>query len=285
MGKAAFFVSSIPLPLTSISLGRFITVPKNPPQNFFDPHEKLTAKPSPDSDRSDILNPSEFIERSNGTKLELVLASFASAFFNVGSTHAQQLAACRMTRYFILNTDGWFDSVCGEKETQLWLERQTMRKKDIYLITEYCTLHQHASSVNTTLTASAGASFTVPLAAAGGIPLPTPLDPAVAARVEGFRAHRVSYEIPGEKVFWIGYQHIKISKSTEGRPEYILSEKRRWQSLGGRRDDGADKRAVVTADLGNISILEGCETLETEDAVYFFDGAFELMDAKGLSIK
>ncbi|KAJ4146846.1 hypothetical protein LMH87_001405 [Akanthomyces muscarius] len=275
MGKTAVFVSRIPLPLTSISLGRLITVLKNPPQNFFDPHEKLAAKPRPDSDHSDVLNPSEFIERSYGTKLELVLASFASAFFKVESTHARRLAACRMTRYFILNADDWFDSVCGEKETQLWLERQTMRKKDIYLVTEYCTLVQHTSSTDTTLAASAGESVTAPLAAAAGISLPTPWDPSAAARVESSHTSRVSYEIPGEKVFWVGYQQVKLSKNKEGQLQYSLSDKRRWQELSSRRDDSVDKRVVVIADLCNVSIPDDCETLETEHTVYLFERTVE----------
>jgi hypothetical protein len=270
MVKTTYFISKIPLPLTSVSLGRFITVPNNPPQNFFDPHEELSTKPQPLSDKSDILNPSDFIEKSYGTSLELILTSFASVFFKVQSSSAHQLGACRMTRYFILNVDKWFDTICGDSATQFWLERQTMRKKKIYLVTEFSTLVQTSSSVDKTLTFSVGGSAQAPLAAAIGAPLPTPLDPSISIGADKSDTRRVSYEIPGEKVVSIGYQQVKLSKNAEGKHEYTLDEKRKWIETCGVRAANVDAMEI-TAELAEVSIPQDCEAVETEDAVYFFD--------------
>jgi len=272
MGKGAFFrfVSKIPLPPASVPLGAFVTIPKNPAQGNFDPAERLKSKPKPDKRDAKILNPSEIIDKAYGTSLEGVLSSFASVFFNVDGSSVRKLEASCMTHYYVFDVDGWLDQVCAEKETQFWLERQEKHKRRIYLITEYCTLDNTSSSSETRIEVSAGGSAQAVLAVAAGVPAPTPLDPSVNATGYISNSHKATHEIPGEKVFWIGYQEVKVSRD-QAETDYTLSGNTKWVSRYSPRAASIKKKEVVTAELVEAGIPDDCEVLQVDDASYFFE--------------
>ena len=213
---------------------------------------------------------SRLIEKSFGTKLELVLTTFASTFFGVDTSQARQLATCRMTKYFLLNGSDWFDMLCEKEIVQQWLERETIRRRTIYLVTEYYTMVQPSSNQDAKLATSVGTSVQGPVLSAVGVPVPTPLDPSISMKVGGSHRKHETYHVPDEKVFAVTYQKVTLSNVKEGQPKYKVSDKRTWVPLCSVRAAGAESYSIL-ADLEEVSSIPGCEQLETDEEILLFN--------------
>jgi hypothetical protein len=80
---------------------------------------------------------------------------------------------------------------------------------------------------------------------------------------------KISHEIPDERVFWIGYQEVKLPNDT-AETDYMLSGNTKWVSLYSPRAADLDKKVVI-AEIGEPKIPDDYDVLQMDDAVYFFD--------------
>jgi hypothetical protein len=70
------FISSYPLALDAVSLGRLVSFVKDPGQDSFNPATELLDKPQAPSSTTEINNIIKILSAANGAGLELTLTSF-----------------------------------------------------------------------------------------------------------------------------------------------------------------------------------------------------------------
>ena len=200
-GQIFNFISSYPLPLTAVSLGRLLGFVKNPSQDSFDPARELPNKPRVHSITSEINNVSRMLKASNGTGLELALTAFASTLLKTEFRDVRELEAKQGTQYLLLHVDDWFEQVCRSDLTRTWLERAAMRSRKAYLVTGLQTLKDVDLVFDKTWKHSGGVGVEAPLLAVSGIPLLTLLDPAAKANLMVERGSKSVETVPDEKVY------------------------------------------------------------------------------------
>ncbi|MCJ1333873.1 hypothetical protein MMC10_010579 [Thelotrema lepadinum] len=279
MGKESIFYSSLPIPLTSISLGRLVVKPKSPVDGYFDPSEKIPSHPKPKTDECALTDIVKFFDKVHGTKLDLALGSFASTFFNIKTGLKKKIATARCTHYQLLDGDSWFEEICSHQFTQFWLERQKMQNRKIYLVTAFRTISDASQIHQKLFDLEIGAGVQAPLIAAvtgGTIPLPSPLDPEAKASVPIRTYEGTQYTIPGERCYAIYYREVKISRPQEEEmSEYTLAAKTKWAEICSVRDAEVDE-AVIEAELADSSDrnqINGCvvQEIPEDDESYFVD--------------
>lgn len=261
MRNRSTYISSFPLPLTSLSLGRLITQLKTPADNFFDA-STLPSAPTPQSDSTAILNLSEILDKTKGSGVEVVLSSFASLFLKSGKKDAKQLSAYRCTEYYMLNSESWFESICHEEPVRAWLELQAMRGKHVFLVTGYRTFTEATIAQQKASDLKAGATAQLPALAAGGGAVSTFLDPGFKLSDEHQQSHGLGYEVPDEKAFGILYKEVKIKKSAKTEThqiEPILSQTIMWEEIFGLRAAALKDEDPESAIMVEVSLSEAEE--------------------------
>ncbi|KAL9092524.1 MAG: hypothetical protein Q9165_004328 [Trypethelium subeluteriae] len=237
MSKSTIFISSYPLSLDVVSLGRLVSFVKNPGQDSFDPTLELPDKPQVLSTTGEINNISKVLRASNGAGFEVALTNFASVFLKAESKDVRLLEAKQGVQYLLLHADDWFERTCKSELTQTWLERAAMRGRKSYLVTGLQTLSNGDIKTDVASKLGTGAGAQIPLLAASGVPLPTPLDPAAKADYSVERGLTNTGNLPDEKVYGIQYREIKLKKGNRSTgPIANLRSKIWWEQICTDRD-------------------------------------------------
>ncbi|KAF2233815.1 hypothetical protein EV356DRAFT_188159 [Viridothelium virens] len=258
MGKSSIFISSYPLSLKAVSLGRLVSFVKNPGQDSFDPTLELPDKPQVLSTTSEINNISKVLSASNGAGLEVALTTFASIFLKGESKDVRLLEAKQGVEYLLLNADDWFERICKSEMTQTWLERAAMRGRKSYLVTGLQTLSNVDIKTDVTWKLGNGAGAQIPLLAASSVPLPTPLDPAAKADYSVERGLTNAGNLPEEKVYGIQYREIKLKKGTRSTVSNAsLRSKIWWEQICTDRDASGMDMDDEEEDAIEAELLDG----------------------------
>ncbi|KAK0511991.1 hypothetical protein JMJ35_005119 [Cladonia borealis] len=237
MPTKSTFVSRYPLPLSVVSLGRLVTVPKAPGQDFFDPTKAIPTPPTPSSETTQINNVANVLRSGQGGGLEFALTSFAALFLKSESKDVTQLTALVGRKYLLLNSDDWLDQICTFQETRIWLERAAMRGRKIYLITSIEKLTNLKVDTDKSRNSGGGLGIRGPAFAATGMPLPTPLDLGTNMDFSIERGAVTNFEVPDEKVYNIEYRQVKVKDFKSSTPfDAKLSPKTKWEQIWSDRD-------------------------------------------------
>lgn len=271
MTRMSAFVSTFPLSLSRPFRWGDASYSQKPLPMDSLTAEGLPSKPVPKTDHTEIKNFSTFVEKAPGTNLEVGLGSLGSALFEGRTSSIDRLSSCRCVQYYALDVDGWFDNICAEEETREWLERQAMKGRHVYLVTAYRTLQEASKSIGDENSLSAELEAQPPALAAAAIPTPTPADPSAKIRVDFTNIHGTGFEVPGEKVFCIYYQQVKLSKHRNGIVEYDLSSKTKWEELCVPPAQ-SDTDTVIEAELHDVERLDTNVLVEIDDDMYFSRG-------------
>jgi hypothetical protein len=279
MGKQSIFVSSTPLPLSAVKLGRLVEAPKNPDQGFFDPSEALPDKPEPLSDTTNINNISRLLKASNGCGLEFTLTALASAWLKGENKNVRRLTAEAGRQSLLLNSTEWFNRICQAHETRLWLEKAAMRGRKTYLVTGLETLIKVEVTFDKGFQVRVGGDVQAPVLSATGLPIPTPLDPGAKVDYSIERGKENKYQIQDEKIYSVRYREIKLKKSDSPKQVNALPSSKVWweQVTSDRTVAEEDDLDEDNTDFIEADILEGIEDLtfynfeEGDDEVYLYD--------------
>jgi hypothetical protein len=269
MGRHSIFVSSTPLPLTAVKLGRLVEEPKSPDRGFFDPTESLPNKPEPRSDTTNINNISRLLKAGNGSGLELSLTALASTWFKGKFKDVRQLKAETGRQSLLLNSTEWFSLICESDETRLWLEKAASRGRKTYLVTGLETLTKLEVSIEKSFKVETGAGIQAPVLSAAGLPIATPVDPAAKVDYSIERCREDKYHILDERVFSVRYREIKLKKSdTPGKIDATPSSKIWWEPMmSDRTVEDEDELEEDSTDYIEADMLDGMEKLP----VYHFE--------------
>lgn len=268
MVKSSVFISSYPLALDAVSLGRLVSFVKDPGQDSFNPATELPDKPQAPSSTTEINNIVKILSAANGAGLELTLTSFASAFLKGESKKVRQLETKQGVQYLLLNADNWFERICKSDLTRTWLERVAMRGRKAYLVTGVRTLKDVELTMDKSWKLGVGAGAQLPFLAAAGVPLSTPLDPGAKADYSIERGSKNVGSVPDEKVYGVQYREIRLRKvlsSMSSAPN--LTTKIFWEQIYSDRGASDAEMDDDEDEMIEAQLLEGIEDVEELSSV------------------
>src|SRR5579862_849072 len=132
----SILLSQFFLPLSAVSLGRFVISLENPHQDFHDPHRnsgpEITERVQTqyDSIRHSIKH----------QNVASQLTTFLSSSFSKRLKASIRITADQAKTYYLNDVGQWFRDAIQSKETQKWIERTIDEGEDIYVVVAYHTL-------------------------------------------------------------------------------------------------------------------------------------------------
>jgi hypothetical protein len=275
MGKPRLFVLPFPLALDAVVLGSLTKNPEHPHQGFFD-----LAKLPPDvrpqlAAPTEVVNFSSMADSSKRADLEVVLTKFASVFFESGEKSMDRLMACKATEYVVLDSDGWYDTLCGSEPARLWLEKAFVAgSQSVYLITGYRTLVEARLHQERANDMAVGGNVAVPIGQIVADPSNT-LDVGVRGGHQSSDTSNRAFTVPGEKIFAVQYRKVKIKWYKRDVESSFLERNNRWVEMFSMRSGSSDldEDTIYEASLvdeKDNDIPNGCEASDSSEDPYYF---------------
>lgn len=267
-----------PIPRSSIELGRLVTDPKYPTQDY--------CQPTVRRDNGDVANRgddvginldlevesqkfenfNETIERAGGTRLEASLLNILSLAPSIPLKTSASISGPLCVVHEIRNTNEFFNMACRQPRVRKWLEEQAQRMRStVYLVCGFKVLTDANVSLMRTHGANFEASVNVPSALVGGavgVPMPG-LDVGAAASVSNETSKKTDYMAVGEQVFAVQYRKVSFSWLARSKVDQAyLAKGNRWisyvQARTGNEDGDEDAiecdiaEEINTSDLGGL---------------------------------
>ncbi|KAI4915314.1 hypothetical protein J4E85_010439 [Alternaria conjuncta] len=276
--------------LSEVKLGRLITNPLYPDDNFFQPEASEFAERDDASARNasrpidsppmkvsiqPFHNFNDTLERSRGTKLELSLLSLLSTStnFSKGSSRTIESPLCLIHQ--VRNPESYFATVCKDKAACEWMEEQNQRPKTyVYLICGFKTLTDATLERDGTKTTEFTPSASLPVAtiagAAAGVPIVLPDgvgDVEVGMGITKESSESLGYSAPGERVYALQCRkiHFKRFSSKVDGSRLKKKDENCWISYIDEKSGDTDEDAVeaeLAGAFGLEDIDDEYETLE-----------------------
>ncbi|KAI1413913.1 hypothetical protein F5Y13DRAFT_198321 [Hypoxylon sp. FL1857] len=282
------FLLSYPIPVDSIGLGRLVTDPKYPDQDFIQPSFNEISKETaslqssnpddtsftPDIATQKFQDVSEILEHAQGTRLELNLLNILSFATSKPpqntSTNFTKISSTTCIVRKLRNTGEYFAAACQQPLVRDWLQRKSRRyRNNIYMVCGFRTLADAKIEQASKREAGLDISVNVPatlIAGAAGVPLLAPtmdLDLGGSLATESNSNEKVKYTAAGEQVFTVQYRRVRVSRfSAKKVDSAYLEQGNRWYSF-------LQSRASQAEDDENVDVVEAelAQSLEPEDLV------------------
>jgi len=265
MAKGPFLLKKFPVPKDSIALGSFVYNQLEPRQGYFDPSTVPTEYPARlgdylKTDQSTIDNPFRTRGSVRSLSLQAALSKLAHGAIAGGWDDFDALRVKHATEYTVLDSDGWFNFICGEDAVRIWMEEALMKgRKALYLVTAYRTLHNAEMARSARVDANANLKFQVPTSPLGDRQGDS-LDVSASGNATIHKGEDVSLKVPDEKIYEIQYRKVLFRgfASTSVDDAYLESGNR-WIKLFTFRDgsDSPTDDAIETTLSDEIDIPEG----------------------------
>jgi hypothetical protein len=282
-----------PIPLSEVKLGRLITDPLYPDDNFLQPEASKSAEHDNASARNasplcgspamkvsiqPFCNFNETLERTRGTKLEISLSNLLSTSMNISGRSSSTVKSPLCLIHQVRNPEAYFATVCKDKTACEWMEEQRQRPKtSIYLICGFKTLTDATLERDDTRTTEFTPSASVPVAtiagAAAGVPIVLPDgigDVGVGMGITKESSESLGYYAPGERVYALQCRKIhfkRFSTKTDGS-RLEKKDQNCWIScIDGRSGDAEDEDGVEAELAGPFNLEDTDDGYETFDRV------------------
>ena len=126
----SILLSQFFLPVSAVSLGRFVTSLGDPHQDFHDPLHNLGPEVA-ERVQTQYSSIRHSIKHQN---VASQLAAFLSSSFSKRLKAPIQITADQAKTYYLNNAGQWFRDAVQSKETQKWIERTIDEEEDIYVV-------------------------------------------------------------------------------------------------------------------------------------------------------
>ncbi|KAL8365120.1 hypothetical protein RB595_004099 [Gaeumannomyces hyphopodioides] len=282
-----------PLPLSAISLGRFVRDPLYPDVDYYDPavpaaQEQGRPTFTPHIVEHRFENFESTLEAARDTRLELGLLqmlSLAPLSSHRGSSTSVRSRLCVVRQ--LRNADAFFSAACrDDRGARAWLESEAERpssRRGVFVVCGFKTLTDAVVSQRSSRGSGVDVSAELPVAAiaaaAACAPLPLPGSLTTSVRVGVTSAEILAYTAPGERVYSVLYRRVRFSWfSTRSSVDRAYLEKGiRWKSMIGSRGDGdedEDGFEVQMAGMPKPDELDGAfDSVEIGgEQIFFTDG-------------
>jgi hypothetical protein len=271
MSKSAL-LSQFFLPLSAVSLGRFVTSFEEPHQDYHDPMDKIHA------DTMEKVHTQYESSYRNITDRNLTshFTSFLSSSFSKRLSASIYVRADQAKTYHLNNPGQWFRDAVQLQETRKWIEKIIDEGEDIYVVVAYHTLQDARITENIGTQSSVGGNAVIPvstaLAASGVVvPLGNLADPGLEGFHGGAEDEQRKFIALGEQVFAVQYRKVRSRWFASNTVDNMtLAKKTWWEKYDRPRYLQSKAEDMIEVELGDGVAFEGdCYEWATESGEVF----------------
>jgi hypothetical protein len=258
MSKSAL-LSQFFLPLSAVSLGRFVTSYEEPHQDYHDPMDKIHANTI---EKVHIQYESSYrniIDRN----LTSHLTSFLSSSFSKRLSASIHVRADQAKTYHLNNPGEWFRDAVQLQETRKWIEKIIDEGEDIYIVVAYHTLQDAQITENIGTQSSVSGNAVIPVSKVlATIDVVVPLGNLVDPGLKGFRGgaedEQRKFIAPGEQVFAVQYRKVRSRWFASNTVDKMtLAKKTWWEKYDRPRYLQSKAEDMIEVELGDEVAFEG----------------------------
>ncbi|KAF2185926.1 hypothetical protein K469DRAFT_664948 [Zopfia rhizophila CBS 207.26] len=272
----SILLSQFFLPLSAVSLGRFVISLDNPHQDFHDPlrhsgHE-VTEKVQTQYD-----SVHHSVKHQN---VASQLTTFLSSSFSRRLKASVRISAEQAKTYYLKNAGEWFRDAIQSKETQKWIERTIDEGEDIYMIVAYHTLLNARITEQLGGRSAASGNLVIPVSTAltaSGVVVPftNVADPGFGGfhgRVEDEQRRFIA---PGEQMCAVQYRKVRWRWFASNKVDAMtLAKKAWWERYDRPRYLESETEDMIEVELEDEIALEGdCDECTIESGEVFVSAA------------
>ncbi|KAI9775072.1 MAG: hypothetical protein M1839_001464 [Geoglossum umbratile] len=278
------------LPLSAVSLGRFVISLDDPYQDF---HNPLCNSGPEVTER--VQTQYDSIRHSiKHQNVASQLTTFLSSSFSKRLKASVWITADRAKTYYLNNAGQWFRDAVQSKETQKWIEGTIDEGEDIYVVVAYHTLFDARIIEQLGGQSAASGNLAIPVSTvltASGVVVPftniadcccrstrwsgivvaraPPATPVAASRahhntdpgLSGFRDHiedeQRQFIAPGEQIYAVQYRKVRWRWFTSNKvDEMTLAKKAWWERYDRPRYLESESEDMIEVELEDEIALE-----------------------------
>ncbi|KAI9786108.1 MAG: hypothetical protein M1839_007518 [Geoglossum umbratile] len=255
----SILLSQFLLPLSAVSLGRFVISLNDPHQDFHDP----LRNPDPevaervqtqyDSIRHSVKHQNEASQ----------LTTFLSSSFSKRLKASIQITADQAKTYYLNNAGQWFRNAVQSEETQKWIERTIDEGEDIYVVVAYHTLFDARIIEQLGGQSTASGNLAIPVPTALTVPgIVVPFANIADPMLGGFRDHtedeQRQFIAPGEQIFAVQYRKVRWNWFASNKVDKMtLAKKTWWERYDRPRYLHSESEDMIGVELEDEIALEG----------------------------
>jgi hypothetical protein len=265
------------LNLTSLSLGRLVTDPKSPAQDYWPDHPARVSRD--EIDERPYGNLKNALGNQTHSSLRAKITKLIYGGHESKGLSFSELAAPESQVYILKQPIRYFQKICGDHETRDWIEK-TLKHFPIFLVVGIITVKEAVVTQTEHRSRQISAGAYVPISDVVTHGVSTLVAPVVgdslAVRFEGSTGHaklqQFSFIAPGERVIGVQYRKVKFNLFSSNKVDNSFLEKNphRWVMLLG--GDRAGSNDILEADLEEDM---GVDDLELDDDPEVIDGGEE----------
>lgn len=258
MSRSAL-LSQFFLPLSAVSLGRFVTSFEEPHQDYHDPMDKVHA----DTIEKVQIQYESSYRNITDRNLTSHFTSFLSSSFSKRLSASIHLKAIQAKTYHLNNPGQWFRNAVQFQETRKWIEKIIDEGEDIYVVVAYHTLQDAQITENIGTQSSVGGNATIPVStalAASGVVIPfgNLVDPGLEGSRGGAEDERRKFIAPGEQVFAVQYRKVRSRWFASNTVDKMtLAKKTWWERYDRPRYFQGKAEDMIEVELGDEVAFEG----------------------------
>lgn len=241
------------LPLSAVTLGRFIIDRDDPQQDYHDPQPAISPKSSSEVQLNYSSSSSSEKDARKASKLTNLLSTNFSERLNAQI----KVTSPQAKTYYLHNVGQYFREAVTLEATQKWIiDRIDDGDDEIYVVTAFHTLLDAQVVERSGKSSDVGGGVEIPvstiLAASGVI---VPMAETLDSRIEGSKGYKSSeqrrFKAPGEQIFAVQYRKMKFRWFASKDIEHMVFDKKPfWKRYDSRKLRGSkDLKDAIEVEL------------------------------------
>jgi hypothetical protein len=258
----SILLSQFFLPLSAVSLGRFVTSLDHPHQDFHDP----LCNSSPEVIEGVQAQYDSIHHSVKNQNVASQLTTFLSSSFSKCLKASIRISADQAKTYYLNNAGQWFRDAVQSKETQKWIERIIDEGEDIYFVVAYHTFLDTRIIQQLEGRSAAGGSLAIPISTvstaltASGVVVPftNVADPGVSVTHDHTGDEQRHFIAPGEQIYAVQYRKVRWRWFASNKVDkMMLAKKAWWERYDRPRYLESEAEDMIEVDLEDEITLEG----------------------------
>lgn len=248
------------LPLSAVSLGRFVTSLDDPHQDYHNP----ICNASPEVTEKVQTQYDSIHHSFNHQNVASQLTTFLSSSFSKRLKASIRITADQAKTYYLNNAGQWFRHAVQSQETREWIERTIDEGEDIYVVVAYHTLLNARIIEQLGAQSAAGGNLVIPLSTAltaSGVVVPfsNVADPGLGGFRGRIEDEQRQFIAPGEQIYAVQYRKVRCRWFAGNKvDEMTLAKKTWWERYDRPRYLQSEIEDIIEVELEEDEIaLEG----------------------------
>jgi hypothetical protein len=247
------------LPLSAVSLGRFVISLDNSNQDFHDPLRNSgfevaeRVQTQYDSIRHSIKH----------RNVASQLTTFLSSSFSKRLKASIRITADQAKTYYLNNAGKWFRDAVQSKETQKWIERTIDEGEEIYVVVAYHTLFDARIIEQLGGQSAASGNLAIPVSTAltaSGVVVPFTniADPGLGGFRDRIEDEQRRFIAPSEQIYAVQYRKVRWRWFTSNKVDGMtLAKKAWWERYDRPRYLKSESEDMIEVELKDEIALKG----------------------------